>query len=240
MPVLISILACNNLSLTKAAIRSALAQTSCSPGSSLLVLDNASTDSTPQWLASQCGFSTIMLAGRTSVAACWNIVLDWALSPLNLNQYEGVLMLNNDVEIRPDTVQWLMADPAPFVTAVSVRSESELHYPDPPTEGQRRPHPDFSCFMIKPLCWRKTGRFDEGFEVAFCEDNDYHVRMHLAKVEAMCLDLPFVHRGSQTVKRADKAEARMIERAAQRNRERFLEMYGCLPGSDGYNAIFEV
>ncbi len=237
MPVLISILTHNNLSLTKAAIQSALAQT-YSSNSSLLVIDNASIDATPQWLASQRGFSTIMLAERTSVAACWNTVLDWAFNPLNPNRYEGVLVLNNDVEIRPDTVKWLMEDPAPFVTAVSVRSESELGYPDPPTAGQRRPHPDFSCFMIKPLCWKKVGRFDECFEGAYGEDCSYHIRMHFAKIEAVCLDLPFLHHASGTIKSATPAEKRQIERYAHKNRQLFVEMYGCLPGSDAYNEIF--
>lgn len=251
MPVLIVILSHNNLKLTRAAIQSALLQEDYAgpiyPGSlpdsrhrdniGLIVLDNASTDATPQWLAANRGFSTIMFTQQQSVAYCWNYVLEWAFSPVNANKYEGVLMLNNDTEIRPDTVKWLMADPAPFVTAVSVRSESELNFPSPPTT--RRPHPDFSCFMIKPVAWKKTGRFDEGFEIAFAEDCDYHVRMHMAGVPAVCIDLPFVHHGSQTIKRADPAEARKIERAAQRNRERFAEMYGCEPGTPAYQAIFE-
>lgn len=245
MPVLIAILAHNNLALTRAAITSALLQEYSGPpypGSQksdtcgLVVIDNDSTDTTPQWLASARGFSTIMFDSRQSVAYCWNYILEWAFSPTNQNRYEGVLMLNNDVQIRPDTVHWLMADPASFVTAISVRSESELGFPSPPTT--RRPHPDFSCFMIKPHCWKKVGRFDEGFDVAFCEDNDYHVRMHMAGIEAVCLDLPFVHHGSATVKQADKAEQRLIQRAADRNRARFEDMYGCLPGSEGYNAIF--
>lgn len=245
MPVLIVILAHNNLKLTKSAITSALLQEYDGPtypgdkshsSTGLIVIDNASTDSTPQWLATMRGFSTVMFNERRSVAACWNYILEWAFAPVNPNKYEGVLILNNDTEVRSDCVQWLMADPAPFVTCVSVRSESELNFPNPPTT--RRPHPDFSCFMIKPECWKKVGRFDEGFEVAFCEDNDMHIRIHLAGLEAVCLDLPFVHHGSQTVKQAGKAEQRLIQRAADRNRARFEDMYGCLPGSEAYNAIF--
>lgn len=259
MPVLVCVLARNNWPLTRACLKSALAQsypsgvpypgntgtpgTSDAPTVGVLLLDNASTDSTPQWLASMVtpyhprGFSTIMLRHRLSVAACWNYVLEWAFSPANPNHYDGVLMLNNDTEIRPDTVEWLMRDSAPFVTAISVRSESELNFPSPPTS--RQPHPDFSCFMIKPACWKKVGRFDEEFELAYCEDSDYHVRMHMAGVPAICLDLPFLHHGASTIGQADKAERRLIERAADRNRARFEDMYGCLPGSEGYNEIFK-
>lgn len=242
--VLICILSHNNLPLTRACIASAMLQEyddgrrdTFFGSHSLLIVDNASTDSTPQWLAANRGFSYIAFHERKSVAACWNYVLDWAFNPVNPCKYEGVLFLNNDTEIRPDTITWLMKDPAPFVTAVSVRSESELNYPSPPTT--RRPHPDFSCFLIKPACWKKVGRFDEGFELAYCEDADYHVRMHMAGVEAVSLDLPFLHHGSQTVKHADPKEQRLIQRAADRNRARFEEMYGCLPGSEAYNAIFQ-
>lgn len=237
MSVLIVILAHNNLTLTRAALQSALLQDYSGGDCGVMIIDNESTDSTPQWLAANRGFSTVVFRERQSVAYCWNYILEWAFAPLNPGKYDGVLILNNDVEVRPDTVEWLMRDPALFVTCISVRSESELNYPSPP--ATRRPHPDFSCFMIKPGCWKKVGRFDEGFEVAFCEDNDYHVRMHMAGIHAMCLDLPFLHHGSSTVKRADKAEQRMIQRAADRNRARFEDMYGCQPGSDAYNAIFQ-
>lgn len=246
MAVLICILTHNNLALSRAAITSALLQDyedkqKPAQGCSLLILDNASTDSTPQWLSSAhstgpAGFSYIAFAERQSVAYCWNWVLEWAFSPLNSNHYEAVLLANNDVILREDYVTWLMRDGGPFVTGISVRSESELAFPSPPTT--RRPHPDFSAFLIRPECWKKVGRFDEGFSIAFFEDNDYHVRAHYAKVPLIGIDLPFVHVGSATVKQADKAEQRMIQRAADRNRARFEDMYGCVPGSKAYEMIF--
>lgn len=250
MPVLIVILAHNNLALTRKCLTSALAQQYRGvsyPVSGpddrhfgVMVIDNASTDNTPQWLQSQAPtlrFSSICLPSRLSVAACWNYILEWAYDPINPNRYDGVLILNNDTEIRPDTLTWLMKDPALFVTGISVRSESELGFPSPPTS--RRPHPDFSCFMIKPGCWRKVGRFDECFKIAFYEDNSYHLRMHFAGIQAIGIDLPFLHHGSQTVKRADKTEQRMIQRAAAANKEIFRDMWGCTPDEPAYAEIFK-
>lgn len=239
--VLIVILAYNSLPLTKAAVASALTNKQYSD-CSLVVIDNASTDSTPQWLASMQlprGFSTVSFRDQHSVAYCWNYMLDWAFSLGNSTKYEGVLICNNDVVLRPDTVHWLMLDPASFVTAVSVRSESELGtvMSAPPT-ASRRPHPDFSCFLIKPACWKKVGRFDEGFKGGYVEDCDYHVRAHMLGVPLICIDLPFVHYGSGALKSADKIAKRRIERQADKNRVRFEEMYGCLPGTEAYNAIF--
>lgn len=239
MPILIVILARNSLPLTKAAVTSALANKQYSD-CGLVVIDNASTDSTAQWLSSMAlprGFSTVSFRDQQSVAYCWNYMLDWAFSPALSTKYDGVLVCNNDVILRPDTVHHLMADPASFVTAVSVRSESELGIPLS-VPSSRRPHPDFSCFLIKPACWKKVGRFDEGFDGAYCEDNDYHVRAHMAGVPLMCIDLPFVHYGCGALKSADKAEKRRIERQADRNRARFEDMYGCLPGTPAYEEIF--
>lgn len=244
--VMICILAHNNLALTRAAIQSAMLQdyeggggSRNGGGTSILVIDNASTDNTPQWLTANSGFSTVLFREQQSVAACWNYALDIAFPRSGVGACDAICMLNNDVEIRPDTVSWLMADPALFVTAVSVRSESELNFPVAPDPAARRAHPDFSCWLMKPTCWKKVGRFDEQFEVAFCEDNDMHVRMHMAGIDAICLDLPFIHHGSQTVKQADKVEQRLIQRAADHNRERFEEKWGCRPGSEAYNAIFQ-
>lgn len=239
MPVLIVILAHNSVHLTKAAVKSALDQ-QYDGGTGLVVIDNASTDNTSAWLQSMSlprGFSTVGFIEQRSVAFCWNYMLEWAFSPALSTKYEGVLICNNDVVLRPDTVKWLMADPAPFVTAVSVRSESELRLNEIPLK--RNPHPDFSCFLIKPPCWKRVGRFDEGFDGAYCEDNDYHVRAHLLGVPLICIDLPFVHYGSGALKSADKISRRRIERQADRNRARFEDMYGCLPGTPEYEAIFQ-
>jgi GT2 family glycosyltransferase len=240
MSVLILIVSHNNLSLTRRAIASALTQTY---PTSLIVLDNASSDRTPQWLAAQhdpkAGWSDILLRDRMSVAGCWNYVLEWAFSPLNNCNYEAVLVLNNDVEIRPDTVELLLRDGSPFCTAVSVRSKEEMEKPEGWGPTSRRPHPDFSCFLIKPIVWKKVGRFDEEFEVAYAEDCDYHVRMHLAGIPACCIDLPFLHHGAQTVKQAEPGEKRMIERAAERNRDRFEEKWGCRPGTPAYESLFQ-
>jgi hypothetical protein len=84
-----------------------------------------------------------------------------------------------------------------------------------------------------------VGRFDEEFEIAYCEDNDYHVRMHMAGIKAVGIDLPFLHHGAQTVKSSEPGERRMIERAADANRERFEEKWGCRPGTPAYESLFQ-
>jgi GT2 family glycosyltransferase len=111
-----------------------------------------------------------------------------------------------------------------------------MNFPQIPTTSQ--PHPDFSCFLIHKRVTDKVGWFDEEYTPAFCEDCDYHVRMHRAGIRAVCLDLPFLHHGSMTVKNAESGEQARIKRGADQNRERFRQKYGCLPGTKEYEALF--
>lgn len=108
--------------------------------------------------------------------------------------------------------------------------------PDP---AAKRPHPDFSCFLIRKSVWEKVGTFDERFAGAFCEDSDYHVRMHQLGIKAEALELPFYHFGSATVKLADPAERKRIQLQGDRNRALFREIYGFEVGSEAYYNYFK-
>lgn len=97
--------------------------------------------------------------------------------------------------------------------------------PDPEA---KRPHPDFSCYMISRWCYEHVGPFDENFKLAFVEDSDYHVRMHLANILAYSIDLPFYHvgGGSQTIKRANEYDQAAIQKQAAKNRAYFAMKWG--------------
>jgi GT2 family glycosyltransferase len=101
-----------------------------------------------------------------------------------------------------------------------------------------RPHPDFSCFLIWKDVYEKVGSFDE-LPCGFYEDNMYHVRMHRRGVQALCIDVPFFHYSSATLKMADNNDKKAITEAAAQNRELFHKRYGCYPGTKEYEALFE-
>jgi GT2 family glycosyltransferase len=122
---------------------------------------------------------------------------------------ERVLVVNNDTEFREDTYERLWQHQVDsgrhFVTAVSVGTKEQLESGEvEPERRGERPHPDFSCFLIDKYCWTRVGPFDPHFRPAFREDQDYHWRMKQAGVEAVCIDLPFLHYASQTVKNNPK------------------------------------
>jgi GT2 family glycosyltransferase len=227
----ILIIARNCLNLTKLAVKSALAQdVPCD----VMVIDNASDDGTSQWLRTKPVID-VSLTPQQSLAACWNRGLK-AFFDAGATE---ILVLNNDVEIASDTYRLLSILGGPFVTGVGIGDIEQFKVAhNLLVPGEQRPHPDFSCFMIRPEVFEMVGKFDEDYYPAYCEDCDYHVRMHRAGVNAVCVDLPFYHHASGTLKNASPAEQSRIRRGADNNRERFRKKYGCLPGSVEYQKLF--
>lgn len=237
----IIIVARNNVHLTKRAYKTARGQDyPCR----VLVVNNASTDGTAAWIQSaQCsetvvGTTVLTYAEQQSVAKTWNdaLWLAWHWG------YQEALVINNDVELRPDTYSVLRNVLQEYclslATGVSVDTREQFQAPNP-ASWSFSSHPDFSCFMITRLTNKLVGPFDEGYFPAYCEDSDYHVRMHRLELEATSIDLPFYHKRSQTLKNASPEEQHLIRKAADRNRERFRQRYGCSPDSPEYALLFQ-
>jgi O-antigen biosynthesis protein len=231
---LIVLLCRNNFALSRACLKTLRAHTL---PAHILVIDNASTDGTKQWLKVERGIRVISHAEPVSVAQAWNDALRWAWSA----GYHEALVVNNDTELLPETYQtlsdWAAADPQGLgmVTCVSRRERAELAYEKPFTS---RANPDFSCYLIQRWAWERVGGFDENYLVAFGEDCEMHVRMHRLGIMAECISLPFLHHGSQTIKQTDEIDRRRIGRQADRNRQHFFEKWGRRVGTKGYEDLF--
>lgn len=234
----IIVLCRNRADLTRPCILSLLNQT---VHVDVLAINNASTDHTSQTLRSLQAFHSnlrvLTMPAQRSVAYCWNEGLRWAWAA----GYDRALVVNNDTELRPDTYQKLslhmLTSSAGMVTAVSRRERAEVFDVEPALESSR-PHPDFSCFMIDRGAYLLVGCFDEHFEGAYCEDGDYHIRMHLAGIPAVCIDQPFLHHASGTLKGADEKEAQKIRACHDANQTRLYDKWGVIMGTKPYNDIF--
>lgn len=227
--------------LSAACLNTLLAQTA---KPDVFIINNASTDGTGQWIRSQ-----LMRRDNTkvwgayrhtpkSVAHCWNLGLRWAWE----EGLEEALVVNNDVELMPETYErlrdWLRAGKereVGLVTGVSAGEEVERGLVGSDTES---PHPDFSCWMLAKWAWERVGGLDEEYEGAYVEDADYHVRLHRAGIQAVSIDLPFKHTRSSTARNASVEERKRIEEYARRNRQRFFDTYGAWPGTKKYEGLF--
>lgn len=223
----------NGIALTKQAVESVLAQ---DIDVHLVVIDNKSTDGTLEYLRTlDPEHVTVMaLAENVGVSAAWNLALRQVF---DRERAQAAVVCNNDIEMRPETVRVLTETNGEFVTCVGEHDRDKAL--NSPWSPQHRPNPDFSLWRIRRSCWMKVGEFDEGFQGAYGEDWDYHVRMHKAGIEAFTCGLPFYHVASGTIKSAPNAERRrVISDQAERNREYFFRKWGVRGGSPEYYALF--
>lgn len=230
------VVTCNGLRYTRACLDSIQGHKA-----DTLILDNGSTDGTQQYLFAQHdkGWGSIILGCKfPSLAAAWNHGLTQVF---NNSTYNSALVINNDTELLPE-MGWtlygtLMSPPKTgLVSGVSVRSTVELEIPKEITAPT--PHPDFSCFLLSKQCYEDVGPFDERFLGAYCEDCDYHVRIHRAGYRAVAINFPFLHHECGTLKSANDVRAKEILDMADQNRERFYKKWGKRIGTPEYDELF--
>lgn len=217
------------LDMTRRTIESTLAQ-DIAGGVTPIVIDNDSGAVAPYLRSIHAvAFSYRPEKGLHYV---WNRALRLCFDNLRLPY---ALVINNDIEMRPDTYRLLVEDGGRFVTGIGVDSREATAHVD---VSSRSPHPTFSCFLIRREVWQRIGEFDEGMHV-YCGDCDYHVRMHRAGIVAYQLNLPFFHIGSGTLKQVDDATRDRICARADADRAYFRRLYDCVPGEPAYEALFD-
>lgn len=171
-----------------------------------------------------------------SLSASWNRALDFVWETGGTE----ALVINNDVRLRPDTIEWLskirQLTHALFVSAVGVTAEQfnpeeGLIFPiDPDADEPKldKGGPDFSCYLMSKECHDRF-RFDEAFIPAYCEDLDYHRRLMLAGEGSriFSVNLPFLHFAAQTLKTVDPNKRLLIEaKIASGSRAHYAKKWG--------------
>lgn len=216
----------------------------------ILLIDNGSTDETKEEAGKLVSnnFAHKRNEETWGCAKSWNYGIKDAFE----RGYDYVLILNNDILLHPETIDKLVErmeskpidDGIAMITCLDVRNECKK--PDNifkllslgKVDVEESRHPNFSAFMINKECWNKVGEFDENFKPCYFEDNDYHHRIELAGMRAICLPTAmFYHYGSRT---QNEAIGKPICSSPQfeHNGRYYQNKWGGVPGSESFATPF--
>lgn len=161
-----------------------------------------------------------------------------------------ILVCNNDIMLHPEAI-WRLIERfdkggVGMVTCMDVRGEMRENGILPQMIGtlntkdkekvEEAPHPNFSAFMVSKECWEEVGEFDEVFEPAYFEDNDYHYRMEQFGLGAIVYPpAMFYHYGSRTQNEADESGRPMVPGGMfENNRANYIKKWGGLPNQEKF------
>ena len=230
-------------------------------GSMVHLIDNASTDGTHEWgnamnndtMAGGNIMNYVRNETPKGVAASWNQGIRLAFED---PECKYVAVLNNDILLHEKTLEHLVSfiDKTGYIMVtgdnikdrmsidVMVQQELPKEYTDfdlNEISDWRAEGPDFSCFLITRETIDYIGWFDERFEGAYCEDQDYHARINRAwrwglehgepnpaKMHAKRLSTaPYFHYASQTLIRNNDLK-HSISTYHGRNQAYYLQKWG--------------
>lgn len=193
-------------------------------------IDNGSTDGVKEWLE-EFHFLLHAEPDNAGVSAGWNKGIEWFFQ----NGFRNVLVIGNDTWIPPYFYRELLSYNLPFITGVAVGSMEQVQ--PSPNKCPLDPHPDFSAFVMSFEIWQRVGWFDTRMK-HYASDCDWHVRAFRKGYDLYKASCEFYHERSSTLKHATEKDAEEIQTQANRDRNVFHALYGCLPGDSQYEAIF--
>ncbi|WP_404616337.1 glycosyltransferase [Rhodanobacter hydrolyticus] len=202
----------NNLDLTKACL-SSLEQYSDYTNLEVIVVDNASSDGTPDYLAAWAAAGKdrrlILNLDNRGFAAANN-------QGLAVADGDYLVLLNNDTHVTPGWIATLVAHLGrtkglgmigPVTNNIGNEARIEISYDD--MDGMLHAAADYTtrhaglltplrtaaffCVMVPRAVYEKVGPLDEAFGIGFFEDDDYCRRVEQAGWGIACADDVFVH-----------------------------------------------
>jgi hypothetical protein len=197
-------------------------------------------------------------ANRWPLSRAWNSGIDRLL----WQRFEAVVVMNDDVIVRPDTVDLLAwgilegqhdvryhsswGDRKPHLLLLSARhaslSDACTDEPDwallSAAQPEWQPGPDFAMFAVTRELFERVGRFDEGFDPAWFEDNDMHRRIQLAGYEAGAF-APYWHFRNGTVRTDPERLAVAHNGGFERSKQHYIEKWGGPLGQERYTTPFD-
>ncbi|MBI4808475.1 MAG: glycosyltransferase [Nitrosomonadales bacterium] len=202
----------NNLALTQVCLDS-LERYSLYEQMEIVVVDNASTDGTPDYLTDWQGTrphcKIVLNADNLGFAAANN-------QGLGLARGEYLVLLNNDTEVTPGWLRTLMNHlrldnglgiVGPVTNNIGNEARIKISYKNAAQMrakaraytlrhiGETFPITTlaFFCVMMPRRTYEKVGPLDEAFGLGFFEDDDYCRRIEQAGLRIECAEDVFIH-----------------------------------------------
>jgi GT2 family glycosyltransferase len=161
----------------------------------LIVVDNASTDGTPEYL-NGLGVTVIRNATNLGCAKAWN-------QGVQASKGEVIGILNNDIVV---TSGWLpallrfMEESGHGIVSPAMREgpldyELDKYAAEFTTACRTATRAGFlaPCMLVRRMVFDRIGLFDEGFIYGGCEDVDFLWRAQQAEITAAVTGSAFIH-----------------------------------------------
>jgi GT2 family glycosyltransferase len=212
----------------------------------LILIDNGSTDETGAYfdaLAMHGTARVIQNKSNIGVAASWNLGIKTAIREFNSTYF---CILNNDILMGPGAVftmlRLLKSRKLALVSGTDISGQvaraDQVLSQSIPGEQQLTEAPEFSCFMLSKETIESVGYFDDKFNPAYFEDNDYHYRIKLAGKKAIKTNQAlYFHYGSRTINEREDIRARS-NLGYLPNRDYYVRKWGGTPGQEIYKFPF--
>jgi hypothetical protein len=231
--VSVVVLTYNNLDLTKSCLES-IERFGCYPNMELVIVDNASSDATAEFLRSYAenrpGVRVILNQHNLGFAAGNNVGLSAASG-------EYLIVLNNDTYVTPGWIEGILRHfrqqpelglVGPVTNNIGNEARVDVRYPDmagmlkaarhyTAKHARERLYVDnvaFFCAAMPRTVWEIVGPLEEAFGVGFFEDDDYCNRVRQAGFKIAIADDVFVHHhlSASFNKLGDEVKRQLFER----------------------------
>jgi len=241
--VTIVVVTYNNLDFTKACLLS-LERHADYRECDVIVVDNASSDGTPEflaaWAAAAPGRTVIANSENTGFAAANNQGVRAATG-------EYVVLLNNDTFVTDGWIRTMLRHlrrdsrlgmVGPVTNNIGNEAKIDINYANMEEmavacrehttrhlgEAMRIPVLAFFCVMIQRDLYLRIGGLDEGYGRGFFEDDDFCKRLGQEGLDVACAEDVFVHHHlSASFEKVSTQERKAL---FERNKARFEERWG--------------